>query len=161
MLRKYAGVTQQALAVAAGTSQPTIALYERGAKSPTLETLQRLASSLGLELVLTFTPQMSREDQRSLIYHQAICNRLRKDPVSSLERARSVLMKVSHQHKGAKKLFDSWSRWLELPLEELILKILDPGQEAREMRQVSPFAGLLSPKERVILLTQFRKEYPL
>lgn len=40
-LRSQTGVTQQMLASRAGTSQPTIALYEAGVKSPTLATVQR------------------------------------------------------------------------------------------------------------------------
>ena len=38
-LREQARVTQQALARAAGTSQPAIAAYEAERKSPTVQTL--------------------------------------------------------------------------------------------------------------------------
>ncbi|MCZ6793951.1 MAG: helix-turn-helix transcriptional regulator [Planctomycetota bacterium] len=55
MLRRTAGVTQSALAEAAGTSQPTVAAYEKGRKSPTLSTVRRLAESVGLaSLLLVF-----------------------------------------------------------------------------------------------------------
>ncbi|HEX5036190.1 MAG TPA: helix-turn-helix transcriptional regulator [bacterium] len=159
LLRSQTGVTQQALAARAGTSQPTIALYESGAKSPTIATLGRLASSLGLELVVAYAPRMTREDQRSLTYHGAVAEVLRRDPVSAVRRAKRSLGKMSKDHPGAKPLFDRWSVWLDLPLQELISRMLDPGMTAREMRQVTPFAGLLAPQDRVRILKRFRKEY--
>jgi uncharacterized protein len=50
--RLSAGLTQDALARRAGTSQSAIARYESGASTPGLTTLQRLLASVGLELVL-------------------------------------------------------------------------------------------------------------
>lgn len=144
------------LAIRAGTSQPTIALYESGVKSPTLATVQRLAASLGLELVITFTPQMTREDQRSLAYHRAVAEKLREDPVAMIVRAEHTLKKTRAQHPGTRPLCNRWQTWLELPLEELLTRMLDPGILARDMRQVTPFAGVLTPKERVRILKQFR-----
>lgn len=159
LLRSYANVTQQALAVGAGTSQPTIALYESGAKSPTVATLRRLASSLGLELVVAYVPRLTREDSRSLAYHRALAVVLRRNSVSAIKRAKRVLKRMSEGHPGAKPLFNRWRSWLDLPTEELISRMLDPGMTAREMRQVTPFSGLLEPKDRVQILKQFRKEY--
>jgi transcriptional regulator with XRE-family HTH domain len=46
-LRLSAGLSQRALAQRAGTSQPAIARYERGAATPSWETLQRLAAACG------------------------------------------------------------------------------------------------------------------
>jgi len=158
-LRSQAGVTQQTLATLAGTSQPTIALYESGAKSPTVETLQRLAAALGLDLYVTYTPSLTREDQRSLAYHQVIAKKIQNNPGPSIKKAKQYLDKLKKQHPGAKALFDRWQDWLSLPVDELISKILDPGVIARDMRQVTPFVGLLNTKERFQILKQFRKEY--
>lgn len=46
-LRLAAGLSQRALARRAGTSQPAVARYERGAATPSWETLQRLAGACG------------------------------------------------------------------------------------------------------------------
>lgn len=159
LLRSHANITQQALAVRAGTSQPTIAQYESGSKSPTVATLKKLAASLGLELVVTYAPQLTREDQRSLTYHRAVADVLKRDPVSAIGRAKGTLAKMSQGQPWAKALFDRWRSWMDLPVEELISKMIDPGMMAREMRQVTPFAGLLTPKDRVRILKRFRKEY--
>ena len=158
-LRQQTGVTQQELALKGGTSQSTIAAYETGAKSPTLRTVENLARSQNLEMVVTYAPQMSREDRRSLAFHQAIVERLRKEPAAILSQAKTNLEKLTKMHSGARMLFDQWQDWLNSPLEELIEKMLDPFLEARDMRQVSPFSGVLGPKERTRVLQQFRKDY--
>jgi transcriptional regulator with XRE-family HTH domain len=60
VLRERAGLTQQSLAKAGGTSQPTIAAYQAGSNSPTLKTLQRLASSVGLQHTVDYTATLPR-----------------------------------------------------------------------------------------------------
>ena len=50
--RESAGLSQGALAEAAGTSRPTLSAYEHGRKSPTLETAARIVGEAGFELVL-------------------------------------------------------------------------------------------------------------
>lgn len=52
-IRLAAGLSQRALAQRAGTSQPAIARYERGAATPSWETLQRLAAACGRRVALT------------------------------------------------------------------------------------------------------------
>lgn len=158
LLRSQAGITQKALADYARTSQSTIAFYESGAKSPTLSTLQRLASSLGLEVIVAYAPRFSREDQRSLSYHRAVVKKLESNPSFYIKKAKQNLRRMRRHHAGAKSLFDAWQVWLDLPIDELVSKMLDPAMTARDMRQVSPFAGALNPKERLQILTQFRKE---
>ena len=158
-LRHQAGITQQELANTAGTSQSTIAAYETGAKSPTLRTIVNLANSLGLEMSVNYVPRLTREDLRSLAFHRAIVEVLRANSVPVLNRARRNLEKLTRMHPYAKVLFERWKAWLELPLEELASNILDLSSTAREMRQVSPFSGVLNPEDRVRILKQFRKEF--
>ena len=158
-LRHQAGITQRELAEMGGTSQSTIAAYETGTKSPTLRTVENLARSQNLEMWVTYLPPMTREDKRSLAFHRAIVEMLRKDPVPILSRAVENVERLAGMHPGAHLLFNQWKGWLALTIEDLASKILDPFPESREMRQVSPFSGVLSPKQRVRILRQFRKEY--
>ncbi|HEX8689504.1 MAG TPA: helix-turn-helix transcriptional regulator [Solirubrobacterales bacterium] len=51
-MRVAAGLSQRALAERAGTSQPAVARYERGAATPSWETLQRIAEACGRRLNL-------------------------------------------------------------------------------------------------------------
>jgi predicted nucleotidyltransferase/DNA-binding XRE family transcriptional regulator len=54
--RARAGLTQAQLARAAGTSQPTLAAYETGAKSPSVRTLDRLIRASGATLEASLRP---------------------------------------------------------------------------------------------------------
>jgi len=54
--RSRAGLTQQQLARAAGTSQPTLAAYESGAKSPSVRTLDRIVRASGGSLDVRLRP---------------------------------------------------------------------------------------------------------
>jgi transcriptional regulator with XRE-family HTH domain len=51
--REAAGLSQGAMAAAAGTSRPTLSAYEHGRKSPTLATVARIVGEAGFELALT------------------------------------------------------------------------------------------------------------
>lgn len=158
-LRAQVGMTQQALAQEAGTSQATIAHYEAGRKSPTLSTLERLAESVGLEAIVSFAPPMTREDHRSLAYHRAIILRLNQDFEIIVRRAKANLKRMIEKHPHAAAIFDQWEKWLELRKEDLVSRLIDPALLAREMRHMSPFSGILSPQERFRILKDFQKRY--
>lgn len=147
-LRRRAAVSQVELAAAAGTSQPAIAAYEHGRKSPTLRTLDRLAAAVGLEASVVFVPPLTREDRRSLELHRRIAGALLDDPASVLRTARRNLTRMSDANPGARRLLRDWRRALNGPVDELVELLVDPGQRARELRQVTPFAGALSPRDR-------------
>lgn len=51
--RETAGLSQAALAKLAGTSRPTLSAYERGRKSPTLDTAARIVGKAGFDLTIT------------------------------------------------------------------------------------------------------------
>lgn len=156
-LREAVGLTQVELAQRAGTSQPTIAAYESGSKSPTLRTLSRLAAAAGHEAMVTFVPALTREDRRSLALHRAIAVRLSEAPVEVLETARANLARMRRQHPDARDLLDEWLEILDLSVDQIMSVLRDPGLRARALRQVTPFAGTLSAPERARVYTEFRK----
>lgn len=158
LLRKLAGLTQVELAEAAGTSQPTIASYEAGRKSPTLRTIRRLAEAGGVEVAVQFHPPFTREDRRSLHLHGAIARRLEQEPAATVARARRTLSLMRERHPEAEPLLREWSALLDRPVAELVAVLMDPGMRARELRQVTPFAGILSARERAEVYDGFRRE---
>jgi transcriptional regulator with XRE-family HTH domain len=156
-LRKEAGVTQRALAEAAGTSQPTIAAYEGGRKSPTLETVRRLANAVGLEMTVEYHPPLTREERRSLALHEAIAERVHKDPEPVLRRARKSLARMKEANPGAAPLLREWEILLDRPLQDLLPVLTDQSPRGRELRQVTPFAGVLSAADRAAVYRAFRE----
>jgi transcriptional regulator with XRE-family HTH domain len=61
-MRLGAGLSQRALAERACTSQPAIVRYERGAATPSLETLERLARACGRQLRIAAEMQPDPHD---------------------------------------------------------------------------------------------------
>ncbi len=156
-LRLIAGVTQQELAARGATSQPAIAAYEAGRKSPTLRTLERLARACAVEVVVDFVPPLTREDRRSLELHAEIAARLLDDPAAVIHRARRTLRRMRSVQPSAAALLDEWERLVDGPLPELVAVLTDARPQARELRQVTPFAGVLSARERAVVYRRFQR----
>ena len=53
---------------------------------------------------------------------------------------------------------DAWERVLERPLEEVCAVLTDPSEEARALRQSTPFAGILDPRTRWRIWRSVRDE---
>ena len=154
-LRSLTDVTQTELARAAGTSQPTVAAYESGSKSPTLTTVDRLATSVGKEAVVVFVAPLTREDRRSLALHRKIAQRLRQAPETVLETAQTNVQQMREQHPHARTLLDEWDRILARPVESIIETLVDPSTHTRDLRNVTPFAGVLTDAERTAVYKRF------
>jgi hypothetical protein len=85
-------------------------------------------------------------EARSLAYHRAIAERLASDP-AVLERARARV----HAWLGAEPdayFAREWAVILARPLRDIATFLTDSGEHARELRQSTPFAGELDPRER-------------
>jgi transcriptional regulator with XRE-family HTH domain len=156
-LRRRVGLTQAQLAEAAGTSQPTIAAYESGAKSPTLQTVWRIARAVGLEPVVTFVPALTREERRSLALHRAIAERLIDSPDEVLQTARRNLEVMWDLHPNAHRLLADWREILSRPISEIVVTLVDPSPSARVLRKVTPFAGVLDPRTRADVYHRFAR----
>ena len=159
-LRQQVSLTQHEMARRVGTSQSAIAAYESGSKSPTLHTVRRFARRLGLEPYIRFVPPLTREDRRSLAFHEVIADRLLESPKRIIASAKRNLYRLEKMHPHAGHLWDRWSKWLELPPSILAEKLVDPAEESRDLRQVSPFSAVLSAADRTRILKQFRQQEP-
>jgi len=157
-LRTSVKMTQTELANRAGTSQPTIAAHEAARKSPTLRTLTRIAHSVGRDVAISFVPTLTREERRSLFLHQVIAENLLVAPEDVLRRAGQNLQRMLVQHPDASVLLEEWERILDRPVDEIVDVIVDPRQHARELRHVTPFAGVLTTAERAQTYREFAAE---
>lgn len=86
-----------------------------------------------------------RARARSLAYHRAVARRLRKPMV---EEARHVLFRWREQGRIDQRYAERWERLLDRPVAEIRRALVDESQEAGDLRQNSPFAGLISEAER-------------
>lgn len=60
--RKLRGLTQGQLSLASNVSPPMISHIEKGKKSPTVRTLQKIAKALDAKLIIEFVPNEDLED---------------------------------------------------------------------------------------------------
>ena len=61
-------------------------------------------------------------------------------------------------HPGASDLFDEWERLLQGPPDALADALVNPGLLYRDLRHVTPFAGVLSASERAAVYREFRRD---
>lgn len=98
-------------------------------------------------------------EQRSLALHEAIADRLRAEPElrrRAQERVAGWLADGSVHRRYAR----AWADLLELPLEEVCAAIVDPGETGRALRQCTPFAGIVEPRERWRIWKEARARAP-
>lgn len=141
----------------AGTSQATISAYENDRKSPTWRTLVHLARSVGLDAVVTVVPPLTRTDRRSLALHIRIAEALAASPEPALARARRNVKTMAARNPEAVELLDEWGKLLGGPIGDLVAVMLDPSLHGRDLRQVTPFAGVLDARQRAEVYRLFRK----
>lgn len=158
-LRRRFGLSQAELAQLAGTSQSAIAAYETGAKSPHLRTIERIATSLGQQLTIDFEPALTREEARSLELHRAIAVKLRQQPTAVLAKATANLERLTTMHPHASHLMDQWREILSRPIDDIAAALVDTSPISRELRHVTPFAGVLSAPERAEVYRRFSESW--
>jgi len=92
-------------------------------------------------------------DQRSLALHQAVAAKLEADP-QLLDIARQNLARWL-VHSAAAPLRE-WRGILDsAPLAEVVALLRSPSERATELRQSSPFAGLLTTEERRAIMAAY------
>jgi hypothetical protein len=62
-------------------------------------------------------------------------------------------MKAASPRGAATVWIKEWERLLDGPLSELLASLTSPSQRSRELRQNSPFAGLLTEESRQRVLS--------
>jgi transcriptional regulator with XRE-family HTH domain len=155
LIRSVAGWTQRRLAQAAGTSQPTIAAYEGGSKSPTWRTVSAIAGAAGLACYPSVGLVLTRDQARSLELHRAIVTELMAHPDTVIARAQRNLETMRRSSPMASRLLDEWESILRQTPRRIAAQLLDPGEHGRDLRQVTPFAGVLDPHRRMAVYRKF------
>ena len=101
-------------------------------------------------------PGLRREQLASLWLHRAVAGRLVQDPANVLDQARANLDRLSRVHPSAGGWLDAWRRAMAAGPEDLLQVLTSPAESAVELRQNSPFAGVLDAAERRRVLNAFR-----
>jgi hypothetical protein len=86
-------------------------------------------------------------EERSIAYHRVIAERLVRDP-ALLDAARARVRGWLETQQPVPAYASAWNEILAQEVVAIAAFLVDPGERARELRQSSPFAGYLSPRER-------------
>ncbi len=93
-------------------------------------------------------------EARSLAYHLEVAGRLATRP-ELLERARDRVQ--AWLADGRSPWYAArWQAILAQGTDAVVRILVDPGEDATALRQASPFAGVLSPRERWRLWREVR-----
>ena len=87
--------------------------------------------------------------------HHAIADLLRGDPERVLAQAWRTLECMGARTGDSSQALREWGVLLDRPLEALLPLLTDPSPWARELRHVTPFAGVLSAAQRADVYREF------
>ena len=98
----------------------------------------------------------TRADRQSLWLHAAVAGRVATDPRGALEKARANLRTMQTAHGVRNPWVQRWERLVDAGPEAVIRALVADTPESVELRQNSPFAGVLTDRERRLALDAFR-----
>lgn len=94
-----------------------------------------------------------RAERRSLAYHRALARRLSRPMI---DEALHLIWKWREQGKIDARYADQWEDVLRRPVPDVRRAIGEDSGQARDLRQNSPFAGMLSEPERRKIVDEVR-----
>jgi hypothetical protein len=100
-----------------------------------------------------------RLDRRSLALHRAIADKLAANP-ALIAIARENLERWSLSRGRSQPYWDAWREILGHPLPYVLNLMVEESERMTAMRQATPFAGILEPKERWAIYEQFEQQRP-
>lgn len=151
--RQRNGLSVRALARMADVSPATIDRIEHRRVAPT-RSVDRILASIGYELIMTAEPvdepALTRADRKSLAFHRIIARHLLDDPDRVRAKARSNLRTMQRADAAGRSApyLDRWAELLDGPEAALIAALFDTSDQARSLRQVTPFSGVMTDAER-------------
>jgi len=101
---------------------------------------------------------MTRKDKFSLALHTLVGCALLRDEAGVREQGRRNLetLRRADIDGAAASYLDVWERLLRGRLEPLYLALTDLGDAARDLRNVTPFAGVVPERDRLELIRTIR-----
>ena len=141
------------------TTQHVRNLCDRGELAVVLVGTHRRIRRSDFEALQQVGQGLKRDQVRNLWLHQAVAGKLVMRPTNVIAHARRNLTTLRQQHPYGRvaEQFDTWERLLHGPIQELLSVLGSSSPHAIELRQNSPFAGVLTEHERTQVLNNFKK----
>jgi excisionase family DNA binding protein len=153
--------TGEAASILGASRQHVVDLCNQGVlsyvRSPTQRRLRRSEVEAFVGHGAANAP-LSRDQRQSVWLHAAVAGHLVADPAGTIARARTNLerMRAIHPTGMAARWLADWQSVLDRGPEAVLEALTARGPLAIELRQSSPFAGVLSSDGRETVLRAFR-----
>lgn len=114
-----------------------------------------------IEAINAGTRRLTRDQLRSLWLGHQVAAKLVEDPERVLSIASENLerMRTSSVRGSAREWLAQWQRLLAGPLEDILEALTSRSPLSRELRQNTPFAGVLSEEQRQRVLDAFSRAH--
>ena len=106
-------------------------------------------------------PALTRDQERSLWLHRVAAGRLAVDPGSVLARVRKNLLHLRQIHPGGMTAawLAEWQAVVDAGEDAVFTALTSSDPRAVELRQNSPFAGVITQEDRAAALAAFRDHW--
>lgn len=149
--------TGEAATLLNSSRQHVVDLCERGELPFTTVGTHRRVRRADVEALRTRTERLTRDQQRSLWLAYAVAGRIVVDPARARLVATENLERMRESSRGqARRWLDEWERLLAGPIERVLEVLVSPSPKGRELRQNTPFAGVVGETERVAVLEAWK-----
>ncbi len=141
--------TGEAAKILNSSRQHVVDLCDRG-ELPfvTIGTHRRVRQS-DIDAMRTRTVRLTRDQERSLWIAYAIAGQIVSNPSIALTLALKNLTVMRQSGRGQARVWlDEWEKLVGGRIEELLATLTSRSPIARELRQNSPFSGLLTEEQR-------------
>jgi excisionase family DNA binding protein len=149
--------TGEAARILNTSRQHVVDLCERGDLPFVTVGTHRRVRRADVEALRTRTQRLTRDQSRSLWLGYAIAGKFVLDPEGVLAQARRNLahLRRLHSRGASNRWLAEWEKLLAGPSDGVLEALTSRTPRARELRQNSPFAGVLSEDERRRALAGF------
>jgi excisionase family DNA binding protein len=147
--------TGEAAVLLGSSRQHVVDLCKRGLLPYVKAGTHRRLRRADVEAVLR--PELTRDQLKALWLHRAVAGRLVTDPDGVLSKVRANLDRLRQVHRDgmAAMWLDRWQATLDDGVEAVLDALTSRVPHAVELRQNSPFAGVLPETERRAVLAAF------
>jgi excisionase family DNA binding protein len=151
--------TGQAAALLGSSRQHVVDLCDRGLLVFVRPGRHRRIRRADVEALAEKT--LTRDQERSLWLHRVVAGRLVLDPSGVMQKARANLERMRQVHRSGKaaEWLSQWQSTLEAGADSVLDALTSRAPRAVELRQNTPFAGVLPEDERQTVLQNFREHW--
>ncbi|ATG53107.1 excisionase [Brachybacterium vulturis] len=107
-------------------------------------------------------PELTREQEKSLWLHRALLGPLMIDPSTVLDQAQQNIERWLPKHRAdgmAAGYLRQWKQILDSGVDDVVAVLVGTDEHSSELRQNSPFAGVLPEDDRRRVLSSFREHW--